>query len=174
MTAIEINKKTVTMWFNPLPFPSLSLPLPGVPFEVSLYWHQYPYMFGLAFCKIRALISEAYVRLLTIPRVLCEFANNPPSIHCRSTYVSVLTIVAFTMERFLAICHPLHLYTMSGFKRAIRIIAALWCISFLSALPFAVHTKIYYARYPLGECALFCWLCGGFSAKAASLRRMEY
>lgn len=66
----------------------------------------------------------------------------------------MLTIVAFTMERFLAICHPLHLYTMSGFKRAIRIIAALWCISFLSALPFAVHTKIYYARYPLGECAL--------------------
>lgn len=63
----------------------------------------------------------------------------------------MLTIVAFTMERFLAICHPLHLYTMSGFKRAIRIIATLWCISFLSAVPFAVQTKIYYARYPLGE-----------------------
>lgn len=76
----------------------------------------------------------------------------PSMIYGRSTYVSVLTIVAFTMERFLAICHPLHLYTMSGFKRAIRIIAALWCISFLSAIPFAVHTKIYYAAYPLGEC----------------------
>lgn len=96
----------------------------GLPYEISLYWHQYPYNLGLPFCKIRALISEA------------------------STYVSVLTIVAFSMERFLAICHPLHLYAMSGFKRAIRIVAALWVISFISAIPFAVLTKIDYLKYP--------------------------
>lgn len=54
------------------------------------------------------------------------------------------------MERFLAICHPLHLYTMSGFKRAVRIVAALWIISFLSAVPFGVFTKIDYIAYPLG------------------------
>lgn len=88
------------------------------------------------------------------------------SIHCRSTYVSVLTIVAFTMERFLAICHPLHLYTMSGFKRAIRIIATLWCISFISALPFAVQTKIYYARYPLGESSVILRWVEGVSGKS--------
>lgn len=52
------------------------------------------------------------------------------------------------MERFLAICHPLHLYTMSGLQRAVRIIAALWVISFLSAVPFAVFTKIHYLPYP--------------------------
>ncbi|XP_055915033.1 neuropeptides capa receptor [Eupeodes corollae] len=96
----------------------------GLPYEISLYWHQYPYNLGLPFCKIRALISEA------------------------STYVSVLTIVAFSMERFLAICHPLHLYAMSGFKRAIRIVAALWVISFISAIPFAILTKIDYLKYP--------------------------
>ena len=33
----------------------------------------------------------------------------------------MLTIVAFSMERFLAICHPLHLRKMSGLQRAIRI-----------------------------------------------------
>lgn len=66
----------------------------------------------------------------------------------RSTYVSVLTIVAFSMERFLAICHPLHLYTMSGLQRAVRIIAALWIVSFLSAVPFAVFTKIHYLEFP--------------------------
>lgn len=65
--------------------------------------------------------------------------------------MSVLTIVAFTMERFLAICHPLHLYTMSGFKRALRIIAALWCVSFLSAIPFAVYTQIDILTYPAGK-----------------------
>ncbi|CRK99529.1 CLUMA_CG012848, isoform A [Clunio marinus] len=96
----------------------------GLPYDLSLYWHQYPYNLGLTFCKMRALISEA------------------------STYVSVLTIVAFSMERFLAICHPLHLYTMSGLQRAVRIIAALWVISFLSAVPFAVFTKVHYLAYP--------------------------
>lgn len=69
----------------------------------------------------------------------------------RSTYVSVLTIVAFSMERFLAICHPLHLYTMSGLQRAVRIIGALWVISFLSAVPFAVFTKVHYLEYPKSE-----------------------
>ncbi|XP_039433487.1 neuropeptides capa receptor isoform X1 [Culex pipiens pallens] len=102
----------------------LILLLLGLPYEISLYWHQYPYSLGLAFCKIRALISEA------------------------STYVSVLTIVAFSMERFLAICHPLHLYTMSGLQRPVRIIAGLWIVSLLSAVPFAVFTDIDYIEYP--------------------------
>ncbi|XP_053671066.1 neuropeptides capa receptor [Anopheles nili] len=96
----------------------------GLPYEISLYWHQYPYNLGLPFCKIRALISEA------------------------STYVSVLTIVAFSMERFLAICHPLHLYTMSGLQRPVRIIAGLWIVSLLSAVPFAIFTDIDYIAYP--------------------------
>ncbi|XP_055543728.1 neuropeptides capa receptor [Wyeomyia smithii] len=102
----------------------LILLLLGLPYEISLYWHQYPYNMGLVFCKIRALLSEA------------------------STYVSVLTIVAFSMERFLAICHPLHLYTMSGLQRPVRIIAGLWIVSLFSAVPFAVFTDIDYIEYP--------------------------
>ena len=59
------------------------------------------------------------------------------------------------MERFLAICHPLHLYTMSGLQRAVRIIAALWVVSFVSAVPFAVFTKIHYLKYPKSKFFLF-------------------
>ncbi|KAH8286470.1 hypothetical protein KR054_009816 [Drosophila jambulina] len=99
----------------------------GLPTEVFLYWHQYPYLFGMPFCKIRAFISEA------------------------CTYVSVFTIVAFSMERFLAICHPLHLYAMVGFKRAIRIITALWIASFISAIPFGLLSDIQYLQYPLDD-----------------------
>lgn len=82
---------------------------------------------------------------------ICPLFSLHSHILNRSTYVSVLTIVAFSMERFLAICHPLHLYTMSGLQRAIRIIAALWVISFVSAVPFAVFTKVHYRIYPKGE-----------------------
>lgn len=96
----------------------------GLPFEILLFWHQYPWLFGLPFCKFRALIAEA------------------------CTYCSVLTIVAFSMERFLAICYPLHSYAMAGLKRAIRIIAGIWIISLLSATPFAYYRTINYIHYP--------------------------
>lgn len=117
----------------------------GLPYDLSLYWYQYPYSLGLPFCKMRALISEAWV---WHHQHLGTLVIDASSHSTRSTYVSVLTIVAFSMERFLAICHPLHLYTMSGLQRAVRIIAALWVISFLSAVPFAVFTKIHYIPYP--------------------------
>lgn len=96
----------------------------GLPNDVTVYWHQYPWTLGVGFCKFRALLSES------------------------ASYVSVLTIVAFSMERYLAICHPLHLYAMSGFQRAVRIIAALWIIAFLSATPFAVFTTVDYLEFP--------------------------
>ncbi|XP_041969187.1 neuropeptides capa receptor-like [Aricia agestis] len=99
----------------------------GLPNDLSVYWHQYPYSFGLVFCKLRALISEA------------------------ASYVSVLTIVAFTLERYLAICHPLHIYAMAGFRRASRILLALWAVALLAASPFAHYTTINYHDYPPGS-----------------------
>ncbi|XP_061396132.1 neuropeptides capa receptor-like [Musca vetustissima] len=96
----------------------------GLPTEVFLYWHQYPFLFGLTFCKVRAYISEA------------------------CSYVSVFTIVAFSVERYLAICHPLSSYAMTGFKRALRIIGALWLLSFIAAIPFGWLSEIQYLSYP--------------------------
>lgn len=68
----------------------------------------------------------------------------------RSSYVSVLTIVAFSMERYLAICHPLRVYTISGLKRPIRFILAAWSIALVSAIPFAIYTKVNLVEYPRG------------------------
>lgn len=80
-----------------------------------------------------------------IQTILCLY-----TIH-RTSYTSVLTIVAFSMERYLAICHPLHSYAMSGLKRAVRIIAVLWVVSFLAALPFAMFTTVDYVDFPPGK-----------------------
>ncbi|XP_052744597.1 neuropeptides capa receptor-like [Bicyclus anynana] len=102
----------------------LLLLLFGLPNDLAVYWHQYPYSLGLVFCKLRAFISEA------------------------ATYVSVLTISAFSLERYLAICHPLHLYAMAGLTRASRIIVVLWLVAFLSASPFALYSDISYRDYP--------------------------
>ena len=64
----------------------------GVTFDLSVYWHQYPWQLGEFSCKLRAFISEM------------------------SQYCSVLTILSFSCERYLAICHPLYSYTMSGIR----------------------------------------------------------
>ena len=55
------------------------------------------------------------------------------------------------MERYLAICHPLYSHTMSGFKRAVRIIILVWAISMISAIPYALFTKLNYVDRPLGS-----------------------
>ncbi|CAH2215698.1 jg2376, partial [Pararge aegeria aegeria] len=68
-----------------------------------------------------------------------------------ASYVSVLTIVAFTLERYLAICHPLHIYAVAGLRRALRIVLALWALSLLAASPFAHYTTVNYHEYPPGN-----------------------
>ena len=70
-----------------------------------------------------------------------------PSPISRSQYCSVLTILAFSCERYVAICQPLYSYTISGVRRTIKIIFLLILLSALSASPFAFFTKINYERF---------------------------
>ncbi|XP_046440100.1 neurotensin receptor type 1-like [Daphnia pulex] len=102
----------------------LTVLLFGLPNDLSVYWQQYPWALGEIVCKLRALIAEM------------------------TNYASVLTIVAFSLERYLAICHPLHAYTMAGLGRAARIVALIWLVALISALPFAIYTGISYVPYP--------------------------
>ena len=48
------------------------------------------------------------------------------------------------MERYLAICHPLYAYKMAGIKRALYILAVIWCVALLSAIPYAISMSIVY------------------------------
>ena len=64
----------------------------------------------------------------------------------RSQYCSVLTILAFSCERYMAICQPLYSYTISGVRRTMKIIFLLILLSALCASPFAFFTKINYER----------------------------
>lgn len=82
----------------------------GLPHDLINLWHPSPYLFNQFVCISRGWISEA------------------------STYASVLVIVTFTVERYLAICHPLRAHTFSRLSRAIKIIILIWLVASTCAL----------------------------------------
>ncbi|XP_023295313.2 pyrokinin-1 receptor [Lucilia cuprina] len=92
--------------------------LSGVPQEVYMTWYKYPYPFGEYFCVGRGIVAET------------------------SANATVLTITAFTVERYVAICHPFFGQAISKLSRAIRIIIIIWLLSILTAIPQALQFGI--------------------------------
>lgn len=90
----------------------------GLPQELYQLWYKYPYIFGESFCILRGLTSEM------------------------STNASILTITAFTVERYLAICHPIRAHTMSKLSRAVKCVLIIWAAAAVAALPTAVQFGI--------------------------------
>ena len=52
------------------------------------------------------------------------------------------TVTAFTIERYVAICHPFLSHTMSKLSRAIKFIFLIWILSIAFATPQAMQTGI--------------------------------
>ncbi|KAL5276804.1 NMUR1 family protein [Megaselia abdita] len=89
--------------------------LSGVPQEMYYIWSKWPYVFGEAFCIVRGLLAET------------------------AANATVLTITAFSVERYFAICHPFLAHALSKLSRATKIILLIWFFSFLAALPQAAQ-----------------------------------
>ncbi|GBP66242.1 Pyrokinin-1 receptor [Eumeta japonica] len=98
----------------------LLLLLSGMPQEMYSIWVKWPYAFGQSFCLLRGLAAET------------------------STNASILTITLFTIERYLAICHPFQSHAMSKLSRAIKHVILLWVVSMSLALPLALQFGITY------------------------------
>lgn len=96
----------------------LLLLVSGMPQEIYSIWSKWPYVFGNAFCVIRGLAAET------------------------STNASVLTITLFTVERYLAICHPFVSQKMSKLSRATKHVVWLWVVALWLALPQALQFGI--------------------------------
>ena len=79
--------------------------------EIVLLWEQTTGFYTNELCKIRSLSAEM------------------------STYASILTITAFTIERYMAICHPLQNHVFEDLGRIKFSIVAIWLISGLCASP---------------------------------------
>ncbi|KAB0792753.1 hypothetical protein PPYR_14712 [Photinus pyralis] len=96
----------------------LLLLVSGLPQEVYCIWSRYPYVFGQVFCVLRGLFSET------------------------SANATVLTITAFTVERYIAICHPFLSHTMSKLSRAVKFILIIWLVSIVFAVPQALQFEV--------------------------------
>jgi neuromedin U receptor 1 len=91
----------------------------GLPPEVYAIWEAYPWRFGQPYCLLKTFMTEM------------------------TSSASILTIVAFTVERYVAICHPLQAHSYSRPSRAIKTVLCVWATAVASALPYPVHTRIF-------------------------------
>ena len=89
-----------------------------MPFEIYLLWRQYPWVFGEMVCDAKMLTTETV------------------------TFASIFTIVAFTIERYLAICHPLNIPRKSKMTRAVRTVFVIWIVSVVFSLPWIFYNKV--------------------------------
>jgi len=92
----------------------------GLPPELYTVWEAYPWPFGEPYCLLRTFLTEL------------------------TSTASVFTITAFTVERYVAICHPLRAHTTSSLPRVVKTILLLWLAAVAASLPYPLHTRTYY------------------------------
>ncbi|CAK1540451.1 unnamed protein product [Leptosia nina] len=90
----------------------------GLPIELYRLWDPNSYPLGEPLCLSMGLISET------------------------SANATVLTITAFTIERYIAICRPFMSHTMSKSSRAVRYIMVIWVFALCTAVPQAIQFGI--------------------------------
>ena len=79
-------------------------------------------------CNLPIEMMEIYHRQWPLSIIFCKLRNVCAEFF---TCSSILTILAFTCERYFAIVHPIHLHRLSYFRRAETLIVLIWLISLI-------------------------------------------
>lgn len=87
--------------------------------EIILTWKPFPWLFGNIGCHFMVIGTEA------------------------SAYISILTMMAFTFERFTAVCYPLRPSLHSGLTRTKCIIGLIWITSLIFASPWINYINLH-------------------------------
>ncbi|CAG2205400.1 NMUR1 [Mytilus edulis] len=103
-----------------LPIRCQNLNTRSLPQEAYAVVESYPWRFGEPFCLFKSCLFEM------------------------TAYASVLTITAFTVERYIAICYPLKAQKIASLSRTIKIVITIWIFAFFCALPYPIHTRAFY------------------------------
>lgn len=90
-------------------------------------------------CNLPLEMLEIYHRQWPLAIVFCKIRNISAEFF---TCSSILTILAFTCERYFAIVHPVHFHRLSHLRRARNIIVIIWLISLTFSLPIGLSYEI--------------------------------
>ena len=111
------------------------------------------YLAALAMCDFIFLILQLmfelqnswHIRLLVMP-VLCEAF---PVLFMTTQYLSPILVLAFTVERYISICHPFRRERFCTTQRAVRVICGLVLLCLL------LHSvQAYFWIYTDGDCSI--------------------
>uniref|UniRef100_A0A8C5QIZ8 Neuromedin U receptor 1 n=1 Tax=Leptobrachium leishanense TaxID=445787 RepID=A0A8C5QIZ8_9ANUR len=83
----------------------------GMPFELYELWSNYPFLFGKGGCSFKTLLFET----------VC--------------FASILNVTALSIERFIAVVHPLRAKYVVTRNHAKRVIITVWVMSILCSIP---------------------------------------
>ncbi|XP_071516329.1 neuromedin-U receptor 2-like [Panulirus ornatus] len=98
-----------------------------LPVDMYQMWVQYPWPWGDAACKVRAVVPETLA------------------------HISVLTILAVSVERYVAITDPVYARTTHTMSRTARVLPVIWLIAFLAATPWGYYQKVNVLPGPWGS-----------------------
>nr|WOA03690.1 CHH family candidate receptor A2beta [Carcinus maenas] len=98
----------------------------ALPMEVYLMWVQYPWPWGEAACRLRAMMPELVA------------------------HVSVLTILAVSGERYVAITNPVYARTTHTLARTARVLPVIWLLSLVAAVPWGYYYQVNQLQDPGG------------------------
>lgn len=123
ITTNKLLHSATNYYLISLAISDLLLLISGLPPEMYKIWFPENYVFGETFCIMQGFAAET------------------------SANATVLTITAFTIERYVAICHPFLSHTISKLSRAIKYIIGIWiaalCFAAPQAIQFGIKQEIY-------------------------------
>ncbi|XP_076003209.1 neuromedin-U receptor 1 [Genypterus blacodes] len=102
----------------------------GMPLEVYDLWQNYPFPFGEGGCYFKTFLFET----------IC--------------FASILNVTALSVERYIAVVHPLKTRYLSTNQHAKRVIGIIWLVSMICAIPNTSLHGIYYLPERMEESAI--------------------
>ncbi|KAM9813881.1 neuromedin-U receptor 2 [Neosynchiropus ocellatus] len=102
----------------------------GMPLEIYDLWQNYPFPFGEAGCYFKTFLFET----------VC--------------FASILNVTALSVERYIAVVHPLKTRYLSTNQHAKQVIGIVWVVSMICAIPNTSLHGIYFLPERLEESAI--------------------
>ncbi|XP_029358694.1 neuromedin-U receptor 2 [Echeneis naucrates] len=102
----------------------------GMPLEIYDLWQNYPFPFGEGGCYFKTFLFET----------VC--------------FASILNVTALSVERYIAVVHPLKTRYLSTNHHAKQVITLVWVVSMLCAIPNTSLHGIFYLPEKMEESAI--------------------